>query len=136
MTPENKMLFIINNTNKQEEIIKEVYNLFDTRFFLWKVVNKELNKMPDVFKQFLHQLDEWKSNFLTQSSFYPNSKSTMEALNIHETQMNLLLNSIKDKKVSDKLVPNLKKILEDALGILLEMELCLPTEEDIQNGTV
>lgn len=134
ITPECRMQFIVHNTNKQQLIIKDVYDVFDKKLLLWQQVNKCIDKIPELFKQFKKRLDEWKFNFYTETSFYPTRDTPEESLNAYRRFMYIFGICIANKTTSDELPNNMKDLLEEALGILLEMEICLPTDEEITNG--
>ncbi len=134
MTPECRIQFIVQNTKEQQNIIKAVYDSFDKKLLLWQKVNKCLNKIPELFNQFKQRLNEWKFNFYTETSFYPKRDTPEESLNAYRKYMYVFGSCVANKTTSDELPNNMKNLLEEALGILLEMEICLPTDEEIENG--
>ena len=134
MTPEVKMQFIVFNTKQQDKIINAMYSTFNRKLYLWRKVNKELSKMPELFSQIKAKLDEWKSRFLLESSFYPKSTTPMESLDLHSKWMERLEYCIVNNVLDDDLPDNFRLLLEDASGILLEMEILLPSDEEISNG--
>lgn len=134
MTPEIKMQFIIFNTKQQDKIINAMYASFNRKLYLWRKVNKELSKMPELFSQIKAKLDDWKSRFLLESSFYPKSNTPMESLDLHSKWMERLEYCIVNNVLDDDLPDNFRLLLEDASGIFLEMEILLPSDEEISNG--
>lgn len=134
MTPEIKMQFIVFNTKQQDKIINAMYATFNRKLYLWRKVNKELSKMPELFSQIKTKLDNWKSRFLLESSFYPKSNTPMESLDLHSKWMERLEYCIVNSVLDDDLPDNFKLLLEDASGIFLEMEILLPSDEEINNG--
>ena len=99
--------------NKQQDIIHTMYKDFDERLYTWQAYHNNIFDMPEILKHIQQVLEEWKNKFLTKSSVFFTDETPEAALNKHLEYLDIFL-----------------------VGIKLELSFCLPSREDILNGSV
>ena len=121
--------------NKQQDIIRTMYKDFDERLYTWQAYHNNIFDMPEILKHIQQVLEEWKNKFLTKSSVFFTDETPEAALNKHLEYLDIFLEGIKNQKEVE-LSEDLKEVFNEALGIKLELSFCLPSREDILNGSV
>ena len=131
----DKLMFFNDLQKKQTEIIKVMYKDIDSLLFLWQQYHKELFKKPEIFENILQHLDEWKNDFLNKTTMFPSASTPQESLVNHLNNLTIYKEALEKEQNLD-IESSLKDSLDTAIGIKFEMNLCLPTREEILNGSV
>ena len=133
----NKILFFNEVTKLQVAICKAVFKDYDEVLFLYQKKYKTLN-IPPLFLQVYEMLSDWRNRFLTETSLFPKADTPEDALIRHIASLELFRKVIEDGEkievdVLQSLLAELQSLLDDTLGVMTEMQILLPTVEDIKN---
>lgn len=126
----NKILFFNEVTKLQMAICKAVFKDYDEVLFLYQKKYKTLN-IPPLFLRVYEVLSDWRNRFLSETSLFPKADTPEGALIRHIASLELFRRVIEDGEKIE--VVALQSLLDDTLGVMAEMQILLPTVEDIKN---